>query len=142
MNDASAARYGRPLPTGDPSADDVSYIHDRVTSPDAWTRVVMVGDVLAGFAIGRADTLKILMVLPRYWGLGLGSGLISWAIESRRVAGQSNMLLWTQVDNDRAQRLYERHGFQQLTDTKIHERTGEPMVRYRLDLVPYAQALT
>jgi GNAT superfamily N-acetyltransferase len=142
MREASAVRLGVAMSTDEPDLEEVEYLRTRVSMPEAWTRLVYIDDSLAGFAIGVGADLKTLMVLPSFWGQGLGSSLIAWAKETSRAAGQSTLSLWTQADNERAQRLYERHGFSRLADTKVHERTGESMVRYRLHLVPYAQALT
>ena len=68
--------------------------------------------------------IKKLFVEPVLQGNGIGSELLTYAIENRNAN-----TLWALEKNVRAIRFYERHGFQITTDKKLEEDTTEYLVR-------------
>ena len=63
-------------------------------------------------ALGRkAALLEDMVIAPASRGLGLGSYLLSNAIEFARAQGCARLTLLTDGDNLLAQRFYERQGF-------------------------------
>jgi len=60
---------------------------------------------------GKAAWLEDLIVRPEERGKGLGTHLLSGAIEWARKAGLTRITLLTDSDNVQALRLYARHGF-------------------------------
>lgn len=77
-----------------------------------------------------ATELWALNVLPGYWRMGIGSGLIERAINYSVLAGFENIELWCIDGNDPAQQAYEKLGFMksgrarassQLTGNELHE---------------------
>ena len=68
--------------------------------------------------------IKKLFVEPVLQGNGIGSELLTYAIEKHNAN-----TLWALEKNTRAIRFYERHGFQITTDKKLEEDTTEYLVR-------------
>ena len=68
--------------------------------------------------------IKKLFVEPVLQGNGIGSKLLTYAIEKHNAN-----TLWALEKNVRAIRFYERHGFQITTDKKLEEDTTEYLVR-------------
>jgi ribosomal-protein-alanine N-acetyltransferase len=60
---------------------------------------------------GTAD-VQTIAVASEYWGGGLGSMLLAELVRQAVESGCGEVLLEVRVDNDRAQRLYQRFGFQ------------------------------
>lgn len=52
-----------------------------------------------------------VFVLPRYEGEGVGSRLTDFVLRAARDLGLQEAELTVQTENERARRLYERHGF-------------------------------
>ena len=79
---------------------------------------------LAGFAkLGRDDLpgaaegsveLYQLYVLEPWKGRGIAAALMDWAIAESRRRGASQLRLTVYIDNHRARRFYERHGFEEV----------------------------
>lgn len=67
------------------------------------------GRTMAGFVTVDAGTryLDQIVVAPEYWGAGVGAALIE---EARRLS-PSGLDLDVNIDNARAMRFYEKHGF-------------------------------
>jgi GNAT superfamily N-acetyltransferase len=61
---------------------------------------------------GKAAWLEDLVVLPDERGKGLGTRLLSGAIDWARKAGMNRITLLTDTDNVHSLRLYARHGFE------------------------------
>jgi GNAT superfamily N-acetyltransferase len=72
---------------------------------------------------GRVAVLEDLIVRAQARGSGLGSSLLRAAIDFARIEGLTRITVLTGGDNDGAQRLYRRFGFQ-----------PSPMVPMRLHL--------
>ena len=99
---------------------------DEMTA-DPGSRYYLVADddgVVTGYggllaqAGGPADVLT-LAVAEGSWGEGIGGALLDGLLAEAAHRGCTEVFLEVRVDNDRAQRLYERRGF-----TKIGIRRG------------------
>jgi [ribosomal protein S18]-alanine N-acetyltransferase len=72
--------------------------------------------VIAGYAGmlapggGQADVLTVGVAHDR-WGQGIGAALVRNLLAEAARRGCTAVFLEVRVDNDRAQRLYRRHGF-------------------------------
>jgi ribosomal protein S18 acetylase RimI-like enzyme len=60
---------------------------------------------------GPSAELRQLYVLEPWHGTGLADALMRWAIAEARRRGADDLYLSVFVDNRRARRFYERHGF-------------------------------
>lgn len=60
-------------------------------------------------------TLNDLYVLPEYRSQGVGRALMGAAADLAQDHGVARLVLMTQVENERAQRLYESLGWQRNT---------------------------
>lgn len=74
---------------------------------------------LAGYAglacvAGEAADVQTIGVRRDQWGGGLGAALLADLLAEARRRGCRHVLLEVRVDNTRAQRLYERFGFEPL----------------------------
>ena len=78
--------------------------------------VVMVppGSPACRFAAAGEAELHLLCVRPDQQGRGIGSALVSAAIDAARAGGATRMILWTQSSMTVAQALYAKHGFSRL----------------------------
>ena len=78
--------------------------------------VAAEGAVIAGYAGlmapggGQADVLTVGVAQDR-WGQGIGAALLEGLLAEASRRGCTEMFLEVRVDNNRAQRLYRRHGF-------------------------------
>jgi ribosomal protein S18 acetylase RimI-like enzyme len=71
----------------------------------------------------RVGVLEDFVVLPKYRDEGVGSELLSYALNFAKQKGCKRITLLTDNDNEDAQRFYLRHGF-----------SSSPMVPFRLSL--------
>jgi len=84
--------------------------------PGRYYLVAADGGVIAGYAGmlaaggGQADVLTVGVAHGR-WGEGIGAALVESLLAEARRRGCTEVFLEVRVDNDRAQRLYRRHGF-------------------------------
>ncbi len=65
----------------------------------------------------RVVELKQLYLHTHAHGSGVGQALIDWAIEQAKADNADEMLLSVYNDNPRAQRFYNRNGFNKIADT-------------------------
>lgn len=65
----------------------------------------------AGEPIPGLCFISMVFVAPDRWGGGIGGQLVDAILAMARVRGYDRAELWTHADNERAQGLYERHGF-------------------------------
>jgi [ribosomal protein S18]-alanine N-acetyltransferase len=120
----------RPMVGGDvPSVAklEVALFGEEAWSPDMLAselagepgRYYLVADdegVIAGYAgllaagAGQADVLTVGVAQDR-WGEGIGTALLENLLAEAGRRGCTEVFLEVRVDNDRAQRLYRRHGF-------------------------------
>ncbi len=63
-------------------------------------------------AVGAEGDVQTIAVAPGHQGTGLGATLLAGLVEESARRGCEELLLEVRVDNLRAQRLYERFGFQ------------------------------
>lgn len=63
-----------------------------------------------------ADAVELyqLYVLASHHGDGVGPALMAWVIDHARATDRSQIILSVYVDNHRARRFYERHGFTEI----------------------------
>lgn len=74
--------------------------------------VAMKGERCIGFALSRSERFGPFGVDPRERGTGIGSRLLEATLAAMRMQGfHAAWFLWT---NDRAARLYQRHGFEEV----------------------------
>lgn len=60
---------------------------------------------------GRAIELRQFYVLAPWHGRGVAGVMMAWAIDTARAHNAEDLYLSVFVDNHRARRFYERHGF-------------------------------
>ncbi len=93
-----------------------------IDNPETGTILVLwKGDAILGMvnllytvstALGeRVALLEDMVIAPAARGTGMGSQLLSGAIEFARAAGCKRITLLTDGDNLAAQRFYQKHGF-------------------------------
>jgi ribosomal protein S18 acetylase RimI-like enzyme len=96
----------------------------ELTDPRFVFRLAEEDGALAGFAkLGPDDLpeaasdgieLYQLYVLEPWKGRGIAAALMDWAIATARRQGASELRLTVYIDNHRARRFYERHGFEEV----------------------------
>lgn len=114
--------------------DEVYPLETRLFPEDAWPRDMFEAEVAqadtrrywvaesGGRTVGYAGMMCVLpiadvqtiAVVPEHEGSGIGTALLTAMIEESRSRGAENLMLEVREDNPRAQRLYERHGFEQI----------------------------
>jgi len=120
----------RPMSSADVSA--VSRLEVALFGEEAWSPDMLASElagepgkyylvaaddgVIAGYAGllapggGQADVLTVGVAHDR-WGEGIGTALVRSLLAEAARRGCTEVYLEVRVDNDRAQRLYQRHGF-------------------------------
>ncbi|KTF70358.1 N-acetyltransferase family protein [Sphingomonas sp. HT-1] len=114
------------------AAEDLASFFERFTVP-GWAqeladpgfafRVIEDGEGLAGYCKlgpislpatpqGPAIELRQLYLRERAKGSGAAQALMDWALATARVRGATELWLSVYIDNHRAQRFYERYGFE------------------------------
>ncbi|MGH3326528.1 MAG: ribosomal protein S18-alanine N-acetyltransferase [Streptomycetales bacterium] len=114
---------------------DVGSVHQlecALFPDDAWTEemflselalpgsrhylVVEEGGQLIGYAglavFGKQGEVQTIAVHPLRWGAGTGSRLLTLLLDEAARSGCADVSLAVRSDNDRAQALYRRFGFQ------------------------------
>jgi DNA-binding MarR family transcriptional regulator/GNAT superfamily N-acetyltransferase len=82
------------------------------------------------FCVARDATtaqLRILLVEPRFRGLGIGTRLVDQCLQFARRAGYRSITLWTNDVLVSARRIYEAAGFA-LVDEEAHHSFGHDLV--------------
>jgi ribosomal protein S18 acetylase RimI-like enzyme len=116
-----------------PHAFGSTWEREKDRSEDQWRNAVVSrtrfvaesdGEAIGTASIGeagpgRAGSVTSFWVHPRARGKGVGDALVLATVESARAAGYDELLLWVVENNDHAQRLYERHGFQRTGATQL-----------------------
>ena len=101
-------------------------IHVVIGRLECWLAEQMSG-TLVGMLVLDGDWIDQLYVDPDLTRAGIGTELITLAKRER----PDGLRLWTFVSNERAQRFYLRHGFQEVerTDGSRNEE-GAPDIQY------------
>ncbi|HET8614240.1 MAG TPA: ribosomal protein S18-alanine N-acetyltransferase [Actinomycetales bacterium] len=83
-----------------------------------WYVVAEDGGTLIGYAglsvNGPDGDVMTIAVAPRAQGRGIGARLLDALLDAARARGATQVLLEVRADNDPAQRLYHRRGFEQI----------------------------
>ncbi|MFI7317890.1 ribosomal protein S18-alanine N-acetyltransferase [Streptomyces venezuelae] len=78
--------------------------------------VAMEGDRLVGYAglasAGDLADVQTIAVARDHWGTGLGARLLTDLLQAATAFECAEVMLEVRVDNTRAQKLYERFGFE------------------------------
>jgi GNAT superfamily N-acetyltransferase len=83
-------------------------------------------------APATAGEVRSLFVGPAVWGGGVGSALLLRALAGLAAMGFAEATLWSFATNERANRFYERHGFERDGSEQRDEVWGGLLeVRYR-----------
>jgi GNAT superfamily N-acetyltransferase len=81
--------------------------------------------------------LHLLATDPDHWGRGAASSLIAHLDLVLTEAGHHHVALWTQRDNLRARRFYERRGWTRSRRLPALSAQGETLVHYERTLSPH-----
>jgi ribosomal protein S18 acetylase RimI-like enzyme len=136
----TARRGGRSVPI-----EHEERVRGYLAKPDCFLAVAEVAGRLVGMALGmqaREDDgagpsipglchISMVFVHPDVWGQGTGKMLMRHLLAEASKRGFTSYQLWTQADNQRAQRLYEGLGFEQSGRQKDDD-LGERTVHYVL----------
>ena len=109
-----------------------------ICDPDVNVLVACSDANIAGFAImryGEADAhLDLLAVAPTYRRTGIGRQLLEWLEKCAVVAGIFTVALEVRVENEGAQRFYERLGYCTLAQLPGYYQGVEAALRMSRDL--------
>lgn len=140
----------------------VAELEQAVFGEEAWTRQMLASELdqqpasryylvadddgeIAGYAglLGagcQADVLT-LAVAAGQWGRGIGTALLQALLAEAVRRGCTEVFLEVRTDNDRAQRLYRRHGFAEIGIRRgYYQPSGADALVMRRELAPAAQA--
>ncbi|KWX00682.1 GCN5-related N-acetyltransferase [Carbonactinospora thermoautotrophica] len=104
--------------------------HHDPQRENAWIAEVDGEPAGCVFCVKQDDTtakLRLLLVEPRFRGMGIGSRLVEECIRFARRAGYREMVLWTNDVLVQARRIYERAGFE-LVEEEKHHSFGQDLV--------------
>jgi ribosomal-protein-alanine N-acetyltransferase len=74
--------------------------------------------------VGTTADIQTIGVLPEYEGQGIGTAMMTSMLDEARRRGARETLLEVREDNPRAQRLYERFGFEHIHTRRGYYRDG------------------
>lgn len=82
------------------------------------------------------DAVEIceLYVEPFFLGQGIGTQLLSQAVQEARQQGIPSAYLWVVAKNQKARKFYEKHGFSPSGKTAAIEGTGQWEMRYEMQI--------
>ncbi|MFJ4093629.1 ribosomal protein S18-alanine N-acetyltransferase [Kitasatospora sp. NPDC089913] len=94
-------------------------------------------------AVGGDGDVQTIAVDGRHQGTGLGAALLTDLVREAARRGCADLLLEVRVDNTRAQRLYERFGFEPVGIRRgYYQPAGIDALVMRLDLAAAADRVT
>jgi GNAT superfamily N-acetyltransferase len=131
---------GHPLPSFDPLRLLAVLDDEGVTTLVADRDDELLGQTTFGTsrdsdAPATAGEVRSLFVRPPVWGGGVGSALLTRALEGLTAMGFAEATLWSFDANERANSFYERHGFERDGSEQRDEVwAGLLEVRYRRPL--------
>ena len=96
-----------------------------ITDPDYAIRIAEADGAAIGYAKlgppslpfeprGPSIELRQFYLLAAAHGTGVAQSMMAWVIETARARGAADMYLSVFIDNHRARRFYERHGFERI----------------------------
>ncbi|MHB8587998.1 MAG: GNAT family N-acetyltransferase [Candidatus Dormibacteraceae bacterium] len=95
----------------------------------------VVGTVGAGTGeFSGTAALTALWVDPGFRSRGVGTALVEAVVDWAKSHGFNQVLLWVTEINDKAERLYQRHGFAR-TGRVMEVRPNEPALEYEMTKV-------
>jgi [ribosomal protein S18]-alanine N-acetyltransferase len=140
--------------------DAIVALEQAVFGEEAWTRQMLAGELdqqpasryylvaddrgnVAGYAglLGagwQGDVLTLAVAAPQ-WGRGIGTALLRALLAEAARRGCTEVFLEVRTDNDRAQRLYRRHGFTEIGIRRgYYQPSGADALVMRRELAPSA----
>jgi ribosomal protein S18 acetylase RimI-like enzyme len=134
----TARRDGLP-----PRPEQEARARGHVRNPGAFLLVAENAGEIVGMALGEQARsnegtgppvgglchVSMVFVAPDHWGQGLGGRLVDALLAEARSRSFDRAQLWTQADNPRAMRVYERRGFR--VSGRQKEEFGELIVHYQ-----------
>lgn len=104
--------------------DEIGIVDAANATPQSRVRLAVTSDdEPAGYMItgrnGTAGFVQRLAVDPRFGGRGVARALLTDGIEWLRRRGATEVLVNTDLDNDRALDLYSRHGFRETPERLV-----------------------
>jgi uncharacterized protein (DUF952 family)/ribosomal protein S18 acetylase RimI-like enzyme len=104
----------------------------RLAAGLVWTAARL--DRGRGRGVAHTALLAEVATAPQAWGRGLASLLLHHALVELVPLGYDTVELWTQADNLRARRMYERHGWARTSSLPGIGRDGSTLVQYQRHL--------
>lgn len=108
-------------------ADEQGYILCDHKQPIGWLAVNGLQST------DKKAYLKIAVLLPEYQGKGIGSAFISHLLMDLKVAGYSTVGLFVDCDNPRAQRCYQKCGFEIVGALESSWPDGSVITQYEME---------
>ena len=93
-----------------------------------------VGSIFCVKASEDVAKLRMLLVVPKARGLGLGSHLVKECIRFAKRSGYKKLTLWTNDILVEARRIYDKNGFK-LMEEEHHHGFGHDLIGQNWDLM-------
>jgi GNAT superfamily N-acetyltransferase len=128
-----------------PSAQRGAQVHAALQKPEAFLTLAHENGLPVGMSLATPELaddgagpaipghcfFSLLFVVPERWGHGIGGQLVDAVLTEAQRRSYVRVRLWTQRDNQRAQRLYEGRGFRR-TGRVMDDEAGLPIVQYEV----------